>query len=299
MRLKALRSKKKILQKELSRNLGVSQTTISNYEKGIRFPDEETLKKLACYFNVSLDELFGYEPRSSLPIKVDDHKITHIDSPLALTPLAERYMQYLLKGEKRNAHVLICNAIKAGENVQSIYMNVFERILLEFGGGWEKNTIDIAKEHFVHEATRDIMASVAMMMPLSKKKNETLISLAISGDLHNFGIKIVTDFMEMDGWNTFFLGTDVPSQSLIKAIEAYKADLVLISATMDYNVNNVANLIQIIHSSYLTKKPKIMVGGLAFNHDKMLWQKIKADGYSCNATECVVIANRLISERVK
>ena len=58
-RLRQLREENKLSQKELAKYLGVTGRTISYYEYGKRFPSPETLNRIADYFNVSLDWLFG------------------------------------------------------------------------------------------------------------------------------------------------------------------------------------------------------------------------------------------------
>lgn len=57
MRLKELRKKEKLTMVELSEKLHLSQSTISLYESGKREPDVNTLKKIANFFNVSIDYL--------------------------------------------------------------------------------------------------------------------------------------------------------------------------------------------------------------------------------------------------
>lgn len=42
---------------EVAKNVGISNTALSNYETGYREPDLETLKQLARYYDISLDEL--------------------------------------------------------------------------------------------------------------------------------------------------------------------------------------------------------------------------------------------------
>ena len=58
-RLKELRKEKNISQLKLSFELHLNQNSISRYETGEREADYETLKKIADYFNVSLDYLLG------------------------------------------------------------------------------------------------------------------------------------------------------------------------------------------------------------------------------------------------
>ncbi len=56
-KLKNLRENQGLLQKELAREMGISLSSISMYERGERQPDNETLKKFSQYFNVSIDYL--------------------------------------------------------------------------------------------------------------------------------------------------------------------------------------------------------------------------------------------------
>ncbi|TYP56803.1 helix-turn-helix domain-containing protein [Thermosediminibacter litoriperuensis] len=76
-RIKSLREERKITQQELAQYLGVSQKTISNYEKGERSPDPETLKKIADYFDVTVDYLLGRSNHRQLTRK-DERDIEKI-----------------------------------------------------------------------------------------------------------------------------------------------------------------------------------------------------------------------------
>lgn len=58
-RLKILRNNTKLSQKQLADALGVPHGTYRNWEQGLRTPDTETVMKLAEYFNVSTDYIFG------------------------------------------------------------------------------------------------------------------------------------------------------------------------------------------------------------------------------------------------
>ncbi|MGE4282790.1 MAG: helix-turn-helix domain-containing protein [Clostridia bacterium] len=57
-RIAYLRCQKKLTQDELSKALGISRGSLSMYEIDRREPDNNTLVKVADYFNVSTDYLF-------------------------------------------------------------------------------------------------------------------------------------------------------------------------------------------------------------------------------------------------
>lgn len=56
--LKKLRLQKELTQEQLSNKLGLSPSSIGNYEQGIRFPKYETLEKMADFFNINISDLF-------------------------------------------------------------------------------------------------------------------------------------------------------------------------------------------------------------------------------------------------
>lgn len=56
-RLKKIRKYRGITQGELAKDLHISQTSVSKYERGLSEPDIEMLIALADYFGISIDEL--------------------------------------------------------------------------------------------------------------------------------------------------------------------------------------------------------------------------------------------------
>lgn len=72
--LRKLRIAKGLQQKELAPILNIKISTYCQYETGKRQPDYDTLKKIADYFNVSIDYLIGRdtssEPKKGVKIPV-------------------------------------------------------------------------------------------------------------------------------------------------------------------------------------------------------------------------------------
>lgn len=64
--LQLLRKQKGRTQEELAEIFGVSSQSVSKWELGINCPDITLLPKIADYYRVSIDELLGYKPMSSI-----------------------------------------------------------------------------------------------------------------------------------------------------------------------------------------------------------------------------------------
>lgn len=71
-KLQQLRKQKSLTQEELAEQLHVSRTAVSKWESGRGFPNIESLKAIAKFFGVSLDELLSGE--EILNIAESDHK---------------------------------------------------------------------------------------------------------------------------------------------------------------------------------------------------------------------------------
>ena len=56
-KLRALRQQKGKKQREIAKICGMTRQAISNYERGVRTPDLETLQKLTRFYHIKMDEL--------------------------------------------------------------------------------------------------------------------------------------------------------------------------------------------------------------------------------------------------
>ena len=59
-KIKQLRSRDGRKQEDLAKALGVSPQAVSRWEANGGYPDMELIPAIANYFNISIDELFGY-----------------------------------------------------------------------------------------------------------------------------------------------------------------------------------------------------------------------------------------------
>lgn len=66
-RLKKLREERKLSQQQLADKLSINRSTYARYELGQTQPDYDTLRKIADFFEVSVDYLLGRESNNDLP----------------------------------------------------------------------------------------------------------------------------------------------------------------------------------------------------------------------------------------
>ena len=77
IRLSELRKEKWLSQKDFGKIIGSAQNTVSQWENGSREPDNETINRIANFFNISIDYLLGNE---STPTPTTDNSLTERDN---------------------------------------------------------------------------------------------------------------------------------------------------------------------------------------------------------------------------
>ena len=209
--------------------------------------------------------------------------------------LARQYLDALLAGERQRASRLVLEAVERGVEVKEIYLHVFQRAQHEIGRLWQMNRLSVAQEHYCTAATQLIMSQLYPRVFAGERNGRTLVATCVAGDLHEIGVRMVADFFEMEGWDTFYLGANTPTPGVLQTIAERRADLVAVSATLTTHVPEVVALVAALRASAACRGVKILVGGHPFNVAPELWKQVGADGCARDATESVALAGRLVT----
>jgi len=219
---------------------------------------------------------------------------THMHEGKPLSLLAHQYEQALLRGERQAASRLVIDAVGRGVPVRDIYLQIFQPTQYEIGRLWQVNDIGVAKEHFCTAATQLVMSQLYEKLFSGDKIGRTLVATCVSGDLHELGARMVADFFEMAGWDTFYTGANTPHAAVIEALVERNADVLAVSATIAYHVRQVQALIAEVRKDPRCARVTILAGGYPFNSNPELWRQVGADGTGRDAQEAIAAAGRLL-----
>ncbi len=285
------------------------KTIFTNYVKwvkklfrGLKFPDEVMIETLRCTKEI-IEKEFPKE-QSDLVAEYIEAGLEQMKMPLeesksylnVLDPLGELAMDFnkaLLDGDRKTASSLILDAVEKGTPIEDIYMHVFQKSQYEVGRLWLNNKITVAKEHFCSAATQQIMSQLYPYIFARERIGRNMVAASIGGELHEIGIRMVADFFEMKGWDTYYLGANTPTDSILYSIEENNADLVGLSIAIPYQIGLLKNTIERIREN-MNGSLKILIGGYALHGIGQNWQEFKADGYAENAQKAVILANTLM-----
>lgn len=209
-----------------------------------------------------------------------------------LHDLARRYVELLLRAERSEAVSLVLEA--ADElPLETIYMDVLEEAQHEVGQLWARHEISIAQEHYCTAVTQVVLSLLYPRAAETPRNGRAFAGACVEGELHEIGIRMVSDFFELRGWRSMYLGSSLPAADLIAFVEQSRPDVLGISAIRDENVPTVGNLVRALRSQ-VVKLPLILVGGRPFNVQSELWREVGADGTARNAAASVEAAVTLL-----
>jgi len=271
---------------------------------GYRVTEEDLIVNLVAIKKVLLEHFEHHDkPRvvDYLDMGIDHVKTAELQQSYimvnsTLGAEAGEYLEYLLQADRKQAYTLIITLLDQGISIKDIYIHIFQKSQYEIGRLWQISRINVAQEHYCTAATQSIISRLYpyWLQASGSERPRRLVSACVGAEQHEIGIRMLTDFFEMDGWDTYYLGANVPDHSLIQSIADYKADMVAISVTMTFHVHLVHELIEKIRASEKTAHIKIIVGGLPFNIDQGLWKLVGADGYAPDANKAIQLADTLV-----
>ncbi len=225
----------------------------------------------------------------------DIERITFFNSDDLLDEEARTYLDLLLAGKRKKAADLIEGLVEDGTSIKDIYEHIFQKTQYEIGALWQTNQVTVAQEHYCTAATQLIMSRLYPKIFAMEKSDKRLVACSVADELHEIGIRMVTDFFEMEGWDTYYLGANMPDDHLIKSIKENNADVLAISVTIPLHISKAKNLIQILRDDRKLDEVKVIVGGYPFKKIPDLWKKIGADGWAESADDAIETANKLIA----
>lgn len=206
--------------------------------------------------------------------------------------LAVTFLQTCLELKRHQAIALIHDAVRTGVSVAEIYLDVITPVLYELGRLWHLNQISVGHEHYCTAIAQMVMAQLFPSIFEGNREAGRLVSACVAGELHEIGARMVSDLFELNGWDTVFLGADVPKESVIDTVIQHDADILAISVTLACNLGYVSELIESIRTTPDCAGVRILVGGAAFNVDDNLWQRLGADGWAPEAQTAMALAAR-------
>jgi methanogenic corrinoid protein MtbC1 len=197
--------------------------------------------------------------------------------PVELNQIAIELMVHVVQGDMRYSIKRIDSAFEEQYSLEQIYRDIITPIMYKVGDMWENGKISTAVEHLTSATISKLINHIQEKSGNIKPAKGAVVVTSVSNEYHFLGSKIVAALFEHRGWNVKFLGPNVPQKDLIQLLESDQSQVLAVSITMIYNLQELIEMINSIKKNPKLKKLKIMVGGLLVQMYPKLHTFLKVD----------------------
>jgi methanogenic corrinoid protein MtbC1 len=201
----------------------------------------------------------------------------HRSTCMTTQQVFDSYLAAVTAGERRNAFDVIREARGAGHELRALYLEVFQPTLRRVGELWQENRLTVAEEHFATAITQTAMLHLYGEVQIPDSSGPLLIAACAATERHEVGLRMLCDFLDLEGWQTIFLGASVPTESLIEMIARKRPDAVALSATIAPHLPQLRATIGEIRAAAGDRQPVILAGGRPFLDQPELAGHVGAD----------------------
>lgn len=153
---------------------------------------------------------------------------------------------------------------------KSVYtsLDFYEKILIpvlyKIGDQWENGEIDVATEHVCSNAVNTLIDLInqnnTKKISKSYRDTKSIVLCTPEGELHSIGCKIIESLLLEKGYEVYNITSPLPTNSIGAYLNSINPGLLLISITLEENINSGMRLLQEIRKSL---QISVIVGGNA------------------------------------
>lgn len=204
----------------------------------------------------------------------------------------EEIFRAVLKGKKESAEELSGQYARDEQTAQDVLNKALLPAISEVGKLFEKGVYFLPQLIASAEAMEK---SIAILTKYLKNENQkplgTVVIATVKGDIHDIGKNLVIMMLRNNGFEVIDLGKDVETETIVdKAIE-HDADIIALSALMTTTMVRMPEVIA--EAQKKSCRARIIVGGAVVTEEYA--ERIKADGYSKDAADCVTLCKKLLN----
>ena len=165
------------------------------------------------------------------------------------------------------------------------------------GKRFEKSEYFIPDLVYSGEILKEIteMVKPKLVKAAETKRIGKFIIGTVAGDIHDIGKNIVTFMLDVNNFEVYDLGVDIPPQKFVEKLKETNARIVGLSGFLTLAFDSMKETIEAIEAAGLRDKIKIMIGGGTV--DDEIRKYTGADAYRPDAVAAVSLAKEWVGSK--
>ena len=175
---------------------------------------------------------------------------------------SEKFVNALADLNEKEALKIVEDRLSAGEEPLKI-LDDARRALEIVGNRFANSEYFIADLMYSGEILKAITDMVKPKLAKAAKVRRLgkVVMGTVAGDIHDIGKNIVVFMLDVNGFEVYDLGEDVPAQKFVEKIKETGAPIVGLSGFLALAFDSMKQTIEAIKDAGLRDKVKVMIGG--------------------------------------
>lgn len=194
------------------------------------------------------------------------------------------------------AYETLDTAIEDGADLTGLLTQGYSAGMQELGDLFAEEEIflpDLMYASEIMETVSDRMEKIMESNVSATDEKGVVVFATVEGDVHDIGKGICCSLLKANGFKVYDLGKDVSASEIVAKAEEYNANIIGLSALLTTTMMVQDEVIKMLEEKGIRNQFRVMVGGAPVTQ---AWaDKIGADGYSSDATECVKLASSFVA----
>ena len=207
--------------------------------------------------------------------------------------MAEDLVSTLADLKEKEALGIVQDRLSAGEEPLKI-LNDARRAVEIVGKRFADSQYFIPDLVYSGEILKEItdMVKPKLAKAAEVKRVGKVIIGTVAGDIHDIGKDIVVFMLDVNGFEVYDLGVDVPAQKFVEKIKESGAPIVGLSGFLTLAFDSMKQTIEAVKAAGLRDKVKVMIGGGQISEE--IRKYAGADAYGKDAMAGVSLAKKWV-----
>jgi len=247
------------------KNIGYAYLVESKWNKEKHTSQQIIKQYLGPVSQININKIpKEYRSESSIIKFLSFHNLDFSQSMKYNESLQEMLYKKLKNYEINDSIKLYNEYTKTNYLLIDFYEKILIPVLYKIGDQWENGEIDVATEHVCSNAVNTLIDLINQnnIKKISKSYRDTksIVLCTPEGELHSIGCKIIESLLLEKGYEVYNITSPLPTNSIESYLDNTNPGLVLISVTLEENINSTIRLLQEIRKSL---QISVIVGGNA------------------------------------
>lgn len=182
----------------------------------------------------------------------------------------EQLLRSLIEGHREVANEVITDLHVAGHTIPAVFDSVIAAAFHELGKRWACGDIAVYEERRACEICMSVLRELRSRLQESRQsRTQTAIAATLEHDIYTLPVTMVELVLADAGWNATSLGSNLPVETLVEAINKISPALFCLSVSHIENEGEFLTQLKELSDAARLNNCRLMVGGQAITSQEI------------------------------